>query len=98
MTRPIRYVYIQRDHTLRRVLPSSPIILMAPHEFDEDHVPGTVYLVDINHEVSTELHDHSHHDIVLVPHPSSDPNDPLNWTHRRKLLAVSMAYLYVFGR
>lgn len=71
---------------------------MVPHDADEDHVPGTVYLVDINHNVSSELHDRSHQDIVLVPRPSSDPNDPLNWTHRRKILAVGMAYLYVFGK
>jgi hypothetical protein len=27
-------------------------------------------------------------DIVLNPVPSNDPNDPLNWTPRRKLLAL----------
>jgi MFS family permease len=70
---------------------------MLPHEHDDDHVPGTVYLVDVNGQATSVLHDASHKDIVLVPRPSSDPNDPLNWTPRRKLLAVSMAYLYVFG-
>ncbi|RGP80750.1 major facilitator superfamily transporter [Fusarium longipes] len=39
----------------------------------------------------------THQDIVLVPRPSSDPEDPLNWSYRRKILAVSMAYLYVLG-
>lgn len=63
---------------------------------DPDHVPGTVYLVDITGN-SSSAHDASHKDIVLVPRPSADPNDPLNWTYRRKLLAVSMAYLYVLG-
>ncbi|KAL3445583.1 major facilitator superfamily domain-containing protein [Aspergillus insuetus] len=55
---------------------------------DQHNVPGTVRLVDVNA---------SERDIVLVPRPSSDPNDPLNWSYRRKLLAVSMAYLYVMG-
>lgn len=64
---------------------------------DQDHVPGTVCLVDVAGQASSALHDASHKDIVLVPRPSSDPNDPLNWTYRRKLLAVSMAYLYVLG-
>lgn len=73
------------------------IVQMAPHDTVEEHVPGTVYLVDVNHHVPENLHDHSHQDIILVPHPSSDPNDPLNWAYSRKLLAVSMAYLYVFG-
>lgn len=64
---------------------------------DPDHIPGTVYLVDIDGHETSALHDASHKDIVLIPRPSSDPNDPLNWTYQRKLLAVSMAYLYVFG-
>ncbi|KAK7600660.1 hypothetical protein V3481_002191 [Fusarium oxysporum f. sp. vasinfectum] len=62
-----------------------------------DDVPGTVRLVDINGMNSSGPHDSQHKDIVLVPRPSSDPNDPLNWSHRRKLLAVSMSYLYVLG-
>lgn len=71
--------------------------MASRHHFDQDDVPGTVCLVDIGGNDSSALHDASHKDIVLVPRPSSDPNDPLNWTYRRKLLAVSMAYLYVFG-
>jgi MFS family permease len=70
---------------------------MASHAPADDHVPGTVYLVDVAGQVTSALHDASHKDIVLVPRPSSDPNDPLNWSDRRKLLAVSMAYLYVLG-
>ncbi|KAH7189997.1 major facilitator superfamily domain-containing protein [Fusarium oxysporum] len=62
-----------------------------------DDVPGTVLLVDINGMNSSGPHDSQHKDIVLVPRPSSDPNDPLNWSHRRKLVAVSMSYLYVLG-
>jgi MFS family permease len=70
---------------------------MLPREHDDDHVPGTVYLVDVNGQAISVIHDASHKDIALVPRPSSDSNDPLNWTPRRKLLAGSMAYLYVFG-
>jgi MFS family permease len=70
---------------------------MSQHASDEEYVPGTVYLVDINGQVTSALHDVSHNHIVLIPRPSLDPNDPLNWSHSRKLLAVSMAYLYVFG-
>lgn len=36
-------------------------------------------------------------DIFLVPKPSSDPEDPLNWTRKRKLLAVSMSYVFTSG-
>lgn len=66
------------------------------HRFDEDHVPGTIRLVDVAGTTSTQ-HDSNHKDIVLIPRPSSDPNDPLNWSWNRKLVAVSMAYLYVLG-
>lgn len=36
-------------------------------------------------------------DIVLVPKPSSDPEDPLNWTRKRKLLAIWMSNTYTIG-
>lgn len=70
---------------------------MSPHEADNDHVPGTVYLVDVKGRATSDLHDVSHKDILLVPRPSADRNDPLNWSNPRKLMAVGTAYLYVFG-
>lgn len=71
---------------------------MAPYTLDDQHdVPGTVRLVDVAGHISGALHDATRQDIVLVPRPSSDPNDPLNWSYRRKLVCVSMAYLYVLG-
>ncbi|KAL1864991.1 hypothetical protein VTK73DRAFT_5541 [Phialemonium thermophilum] len=62
---------------------------MASHDV-HDVVPGTIRLVD-----SHLLGDHG--DIVLQPHPSRDPEDPLNWPLWRKNLAIGMVYLYVFG-
>ncbi|KAB8281341.1 major facilitator superfamily domain-containing protein [Yarrowia lipolytica] len=44
-------------------------------------IPGTVPLVE-----STE--------IILSPTPSSDPDDPLNWSPRRKLLSMFCMVLY----
>jgi MFS family permease len=70
---------------------------MLSNNHEDESIPGTVYLVDVNGQATSDLHDASHTDILLVPRPSSDPNDPLNWSRGRKLLAVSMAYLYVFG-
>lgn len=64
----------------------------------DETVPGTVYLVDVDGHLTSAARDGTtRQDIVLVPQPSSDPEDPLNWTQHRKVLAVSMAYLYVFG-
>ncbi|ORY52725.1 putative cycloheximide resistance protein [Leucosporidium creatinivorum] len=54
------------------------------------HVPGTVLLVDreklptISGDPSRLKHDPKNPDVVLVPQPSDDPNDTLNWTRRRK--------------
>lgn len=36
------------------------------------------------------------HDIVLVPKPSNDPDDPLNWSPRRKMLSTSCMCMYVY--
>jgi hypothetical protein len=59
---------------------------MAAHS-EVDDVPGTVHLVDLEHTLHTR-HAGSSDDIVLVPMPSNDPDDPLNWTPRRKLTAT----------
>ncbi|KAF3405520.1 hypothetical protein DPV78_003130 [Talaromyces pinophilus] len=47
--------------------------------------PGTVHLV-------AEQSDR----IILVPKPSSDPDDPLNWSKKRKWLNVTLLLFYVF--
>ncbi|KAH6684966.1 major facilitator superfamily domain-containing protein [Plectosphaerella plurivora] len=57
-------------------------------------IPGTVHLVDLDHNMNAR-HAGSG-DIVLNPTPSSDPNDPLNWTPRRKLMALICQNLYTW--
>ncbi|KAM0418791.1 hypothetical protein ACHAPT_012301 [Fusarium lateritium] len=59
------------------------------------HVPGTVHLVDLNHDMRAR-HASGAADIVLNPTPSNDPNDPLNWTPRRKLLSLICQNLYTW--
>jgi hypothetical protein len=61
---------------------------MAP-VIDSSVVPGTVTLVDVNHVLHTRHLDHGDRDIVLIPTPSNDPDDPLNWSRRRKLLSTA---------
>lgn len=55
-------------------------------------LPGTRLLVDIQHKV------HAAHDadkeIVLIPQPSSDPDDPLNWGPVRKYVAFGIMCFY----
>ena len=64
-------------------------------EIDPSVVPGTTHLVDLQGTMGT-THDKRHKDIVLVPTPSKDPEDPLNWTPRRKWL--HMFCIFVYGK
>ncbi|KAJ5444328.1 uncharacterized protein N7458_008200 [Penicillium daleae] len=48
--------------------------------------PGTVALEDV-HRTSDQL--------VLVPAPSADPNDPLNWSNARKILNYTLVSFFV---
>ncbi|KAI1621677.1 major facilitator superfamily domain-containing protein [Exophiala viscosa] len=57
-------------------------------------VPGTVHLVDLDHTMHTRHAQGG--DIVLVPTPSKDPDDPLNWTPRRKYLSSLCSNLYTW--
>ena len=57
------------------------------------HVPGTVILNEQSahsEELTAGLKHgtgrHAH--VVLVPQPSDDPNDPLNWTFAKKLTII----------
>jgi len=59
-----------------------------------DTVPGTVHLVDLEHTMHTR-HAGGTGDVVLVPTPSDDPDDPLNWSPRRKLLSTISINVYV---
>ncbi len=47
-------------------------------------IPGTVHLVDLQHNLNVK-HGQQNKDIVLIPQPSTDPDDPLNWSPKRKL-------------
>ncbi|KAJ5271432.1 hypothetical protein N7505_007190 [Penicillium chrysogenum] len=66
---------------------------MAP-VIDSTVVPGTVTLVDVDHVMETRHLDRGDRDIVLIPTPSNDPDDPLNWSPRRKLLSTACVSIY----
>ncbi|KAM0480185.1 hypothetical protein ACHAPX_004010 [Trichoderma viride] len=52
-------------------------------DIDESQIPGTVLLVDVEH-TAEGLHSQSIDNIILIPTPSNDINDPLNWSTWRK--------------
>jgi hypothetical protein len=60
---------------------------------DETAVPGTVHLIDLEGVLAGHL---GNRDIVLVPRPSPDPEDPLNWTRVRKMINFSCVMMYFF--
>ncbi|KAL9576669.1 MAG: hypothetical protein Q9203_007696, partial [Teloschistes exilis] len=64
---------------------------------DEAYPPGTVRLVDLhssdNNNDIAHVSDGVHRDILLVPAPSEDPDDPLNWSLRRKRLATACIFV-----
>lgn len=64
-----------------------------------DQVPGTVLLdqltahsEDVTGRLKHGTGRNAH--IVLVPQPSEDPNDPLNWSAAKKAAAM---YITLFG-
>ena len=63
-------------------------------EIDDAVVPGTVHLVDLEHILHAKHAKGSYQDVVLVPSPSDDPDDPLNWSPRRKTLSAACWIVY----
>ncbi|CAL5868181.1 uncharacterized protein PFLUO_LOCUS2405 [Penicillium psychrofluorescens] len=59
----------------------------------EDEVPGTVYLIDEQETVEGVKRDG---DVVLHPTPSDDPQDPLNWSRKRKWVNSITLQFYTF--
>ncbi|CAG8960227.1 hypothetical protein HYFRA_00012745 [Hymenoscyphus fraxineus] len=64
---------------------------------NDNGIPGTVHLVDLEGLVDAQHASGTIKDVVLIPTPSNDPNDPLNWTPRRKLVSTACTLLYVLA-
>ncbi|KPM43136.1 hypothetical protein AK830_g3389 [Neonectria ditissima] len=57
--------------------------------------PGTVRLIIAEGDLTSKhAEGKGQKDIILVPRPSEDPEDPLNWSFRRKVLATSCVVVY----
>ncbi|CAD6569270.1 MAG: hypothetical protein ASARMPRED_002697 [Alectoria sarmentosa] len=56
---------------------------------DNGFVPGTVHLVDIEGTLRAKHASGGQNDVVLIPAPSDDPDDPLNWSAKRKWLSTA---------
>lgn len=74
----------------------NPSITMVDHKINYDAIPGNTNLVDLDGHIAGR-HSSGNSKIVLVPTPSDDPDDPLNWTPKRKWLSVFCTVVYTFG-
>lgn len=63
---------------------------MADNYSDPAWPPGTVRL----QQLLDNGESHKQANIILQPRPTQDPNDPLNWTKKQKLLNYSLACYY----
>ncbi|KAL3425467.1 hypothetical protein PVAG01_02258 [Phlyctema vagabunda] len=61
---------------------------------DETAIPGTIHLIDLEGTLRSRKHDAHLQDILLVPAPSPDPDDPLNWSPSRKRLSTASQSIY----
>jgi hypothetical protein len=66
----------------------------AEAELGIEILPGTEVMTDIENVQFIKANVSGP---VLVPQPSSDCHDPLNWSKRRKMLVMAIALFFVFG-
>lgn len=60
---------------------------------DNDDVPGTEYLIDINHDTGLS-HASASSDVVLIPQPTACGSDPLTWSASKKYYQLFLLALY----
>ena len=66
----------------------------ATNADNEGGIPGTIQLVDLKHELRVL----ESGDVILTPQPTTDPEDPLNWSRVRKLKAIVLSHMYVISK
>lgn len=62
---------------------------------ENQSVPGTIHLVDIEGTLRAKHASGGQNDVVLIPAPSDDPDDPLNWSAARKMVSTACVSMYV---
>lgn len=60
-------------------------------------VPGTIHQVDVSNRLRGLRRSAKNDDIILVPQPTDHPDDPLNWSKKRKYVTVLGYNLYTVG-
>ncbi|KAL2860305.1 major facilitator superfamily domain-containing protein [Aspergillus pseudodeflectus] len=64
----------------------------------QPRLPGTVKLIDAQGLLNVK-HGHGSQEIILVPQPTDDPDDPLRWSKPRKMTSIisAMAWCFFIG-
>lgn len=81
--------------TMADDIPLTNMAMQELHELEQelhvDIVPGTEVMTDVgsHHFVKGGSH-------VLVPQPSDDPHDPLNWTPLWKMMCITATTVMTF--
>lgn len=68
---------------------------MSKEEIENVRIPGTIHLVDL--DGTMDVRHEEGDDIVLVPQPTDDPEDPLNWSKWRKRKLAICLMIAVFA-
>jgi MFS family permease len=66
-------------------------------EIEHDRVPGTEYLVDIDHTLEVSHAGHGTSDVVLLPQPTSCGSDPLTWSVFKRYYQLFLLALYALS-
>ncbi|KAK5131150.1 hypothetical protein LTR08_001298 [Meristemomyces frigidus] len=61
---------------------------------DREAVPGTDYLVDVDHNLGSRHARGGKSDVNLIPQPTSSPRDPLTWSPYKKYYQLFLLALY----
>ncbi|OJJ44532.1 hypothetical protein ASPZODRAFT_18110 [Penicilliopsis zonata CBS 506.65] len=59
-----------------------------------EFIPGTDFMCDVDH--TSHLNQGKGSDVILIPQPSNDPSDPLNWSPLWKCLVIVVQFGYTF--
>ncbi|KAI5963748.1 uncharacterized protein KGF55_002628 [Candida pseudojiufengensis] len=64
---------------------------------DYEFLPGTIHLVDINHNLDVKKNGNDNNgDIILHPQPTNSPNDPLNWSTKKRTFQFGIIWFWGF--
>lgn len=76
-----------------KATPYVAVDLPVQHGEVTELIPGTELLVDLEYRLGKA---HDRKNIVLIPSPSGNPDDPLNWSNSRKWVAMSIVCFWAF--